>query len=374
MSKLNVGIVGCGMIVNPYLKACGESAQLALVACADLIEERAVEACGKYRENGWGEARACSYAEMLQDDGVDLVMNLTNPRAHFALNMQALEAGKHVHAEKPLAVKREEGQRLLDAARKNGVRLGCAPDTFLGSGHQTARAIVDRGDIGEPTAVSLFFCGGGPDGYHQDPEFFFEEGAGPMFDVGVYVLTDTIQLLGPVQRVSALTKKTWEERTILSKKKQGQSMPVLVPTHCTASLAFESGVLGTFIASFDMKGGHHLPHIEIYGTEGTLAVPDPIGFGGKPKLFRPAEREKGWQEIEPTHGYTGNSRGIGAADMAAAVEAGRPHRASGELAYHVLDVGLSVYDSADAGRAVDVASTVARPPAFAEGLVADVTG
>ena len=372
MRAFKVGLVGCGMIRNPYLRACEESKWLDLVACADLIQERAKEACKDYEDNGWGKPVACSYDEMLASGDIDLVMNITNPKAHFSLNLRALEAGKHVHAEKPLCVTRKEGRQLVAAAKANNVRLSCAPDTFLGTGHQTARALIDSGAIGEPTAVALFFCGGGPDGYHQDPEFFFEEGGGPMFDVGVYILTDTIHLLGPVKRVSGMTKKTWEERTILSEKKRGQKMPVLIPTHCTASLEFESGVLGTMVTSFDMKGGHHLPNIEVYGTEGTIRVPDPNQFGNKPLLMRTEERDKGWQEIDATHGYSGNSRGIGGADLSAAVQNDRPHRAGIDLAYHVLDVGLSVYDSANSGSTVEVESTPAQPQAMPDGVVEDI--
>jgi len=370
---MNVGIVGCGMIVNPYLQACGESRWLNLVACADLVEDRAAAACAKTAENGWGNPDVCSYEEMLADRNVDLVMNLTNPKAHFGLNIRALEAGKHVHAEKPLCVTREEGRRLLDAAGKNNVRLGCAPDTFLGSGHQTARALIDNGAIGEPASVTMFFAGGGPDGYHEDPEFFFQAGAGPLFDVGVYCLTDVINLLGPVQKVSAMAKTTFSERTVLSKKKYGQKFKVEVPTHVSASLEFANGVVGTFVTSFDIKGGHHLPLIEIYGTEGTLCVPDPNGFGGKPAIFRTAEAGSGWQEVEPTHGYGGTSRGIGAADIAAAVAGERTHRATGELAFHVLDVGLAMYESSDSGRAMEVACKLERPPAFPEGVTADIS-
>lgn len=369
---MNVGIVGCGMIVNPYLQSCGESQWLNLTACADLIDERAEAACAKCADNGWGTPAPCTYDDMLADKNIDIVMNLTNPKAHFPLNLRALEAGKHVHAEKPLCVTREEGRHLLEAAEKHKVRLGCAPDTFLGSGHQTARALIDSGAIGEVSSVTLFFVGGGPDGYHEDPEFFFEAGGGPLFDVGVYCLTDVINLLGPVKKVSGMTKITFAERMVLSKKKYGQTISVEVPTHVSASLEFANGVIGTFVTSFDVKGGHHLPLIEVHGSEGSLSVPDPNQFGGKPLILRTAEREKGWQEVEPTHGYGGGCRGIGAADIAAAVANGRAHRASGDLAYHVLDVGLSIYDSADSGKTVNVSSAPERPSALPEGVTADM--
>jgi len=369
---MNVGIVGCGMIVKPYLRACGESKWLNLAACSDLLEERAAAACAMAAENGWGSPRVRGYEEILADGEIDLVLNLTNPKAHFDLNMRALEAGKHVHAEKPLCVSREEGRELLQCAAGNNVRLGCAPDTFLGSGHQTARALIDDGAIGEPLSITLFFVGGGPDGYHEDPEFFFQAGAGPMFDVGVYCLTDVINLLGAVKKVAGMTSTAWDERTVLSRKKYGRKFKVEVPTHVSASLEFANGTVGTFVTSFDIKGGHHLPRIEIYGTEGTLCVPDPNGFGGKPVLFRTAEADKGWREIEPTHGYGGGNKGIGAADMAAAIAGDRVHRAGGDLAFHVLDVGLSIYESSDSGKAVDVTSSVERPLAFPAGVTPDI--
>ena len=369
---MNVGIVGCGMIVTPYLRACGESKWLNLAACSDLVEERSAAACDKAAGNGWGSPQVRGYDEILADGEIDFVINLTNPAAHFSLNMRALEAGKHVYAEKPLCVTREEGRRLLETSARNNVRLGCAPDTFLGSGHQTARALLDAGTIGEPSSAALFIAGGGPDDYHETPELFFQHGAGPLFDLGVYSLTDAINLLGPVKKVAGLTKTTFTERTVLTPKNFGRKFKVEVPTHVSASLEFAGGVVGTFIASFDVRGGHHLPHIEVYGAEGTLYVPSPNGFGGRPLLFRAGEADQGWREIEPTHGYGGSSRGIGAADIAAAVAGGRAHRAAGELAFHVLDVGLSIYESADSGKAVEVASSTARPAAFPEGITPDI--
>jgi predicted dehydrogenase len=373
MRKFNVGLVGCGMIRKPYLQACAESQWLSLAACADLQTERAAQAAREYAEKGLPAPRVCTFDEMLADKQIDLIMNITNPRAHFPINIRALEAGKHVHAEKPLCITREEGKQMIRAARKNRVRLSCAPDTFLGSGHQTARALIDRGDIGVPTAVSLFFVGGGPDGYHEDPELFFQAGAGPMFDVGVYILTAAVNLLGPIKRVCGFSKITFPERTVLSQKKYGQKFRVEVPTHVTASLEFASGVLGTMVTSFDMKGGNHLPRIEVYGTEGTLVAPDPNGFGGKSQILRTTEQAKGWQDIEPAGGYGGKSRGIGAADLSAAVQNKRPQRAGIDLSYHVLDVGLSILESAERGKAVNVRSKVERPqPLSPSAIVADI--
>ena len=244
MKTLNVGLVGCGMIRRQYLQACGESKWLNLVACADKIEARAAEACKQAAENGWGTPEPCSYEAMLARDDVHLVMNITNPKAHYPLNLMALEAGKHVYAEKPLCLTREEGQKLMAAADAAGVRLGCAPDTFLGAGHQSARALLDAGAIGEPTAGLLVFVGGGPDGYHEFPELFFQAGAGPLFDIGVYSLTMAINLLGPVKRVTAFTKITFPERKNVKETSPGFGtlFKVEVPTHIAGTLEFANGV------------------------------------------------------------------------------------------------------------------------------------
>ena len=370
MEAMNVGIVGCGMIAGDYYKACGESKWLNPMACADLVQSRAEAGCIAFKDNGWGEPSVCSYDEMLANKDIELIFNITTPKAHHPLTLAALNAGKHVYLEKPIAVTREQGQELLAAAKANNVRIGCAPDTWLGCGNQTARAVLDSGIIGEPTAASFFFVGGGPDGYHQDPEFFYQAGGGPMFDVGVYSVSHAVNLLGAVKRVSAFTKKTWTERTILSEKKKGQKMKVEVPTHVSANLEFANGTIATFMTSFDVRGTHSLPLMEIYCTEGSLFLPDPNGFGGQVTVHVKDGEKK---VVEHTHGHSKGVRGVGAADLVAAVRNGRDTRASGEVAYHVLDIGLSLYDSADTGSAVELASTMDRPALMPEGLVEDIT-
>jgi predicted dehydrogenase len=333
---------------------------------------RAEAACKTFAEKGWGTPTACSYDEMLLRDDVDLVLNLTNPKVHYDLNRRALEAGKHVHAEKPLTVTREEGRKLLETAATHGRRLGCAPDTFLGTGHQTARALIDAGAIGKPASLTLFMIGRGPDGYHEDPEFFYQAGGGPLFDVGVYYITDAVHLLGPVRRVTGMTKTTFAERTVLSEKKRGRTFPVEVPTHVTGCLEFACGALGTLIASFDNRGSHRLPRIEIHGTEGSLSVPDPNQFGKNPELFRSGEEDKGWQEMPFTHGCSRGCRGLGAAELVAAEASGRPHRTSGALAFHVLDICVALHESAEAGRAVELEPGCEQPAIMPEGVVDDI--
>ncbi len=375
MKAMNVGLVGCGMIRKPYIQVCGESKWLNLAACADLRQDRAEDACKQADENGWGRPVPASFEDMLANPEIDIIMNVTNPKAHYPLNIKALEAGKHVHAEKPLCLTRDEGKKLLDAASANNVRLSCAPDTFLGDSHQTARALIDSGAIGTPTAGTLFFMGGGPDGYHEFPELFYQAGAGPMFDIGVYSLTMAINLLGPISRVSAMTKKTWEQRKNLKEESPGfgEMFDVEVPTHVTGLLEFENNVIVTFVTSFDIKGGQRLPYMEVYGTEGTISTGNPNNFNDTVAVKRCKAENPEWEDAPMTNGYSGKSRGIAAADIAAAVAYGRPHRASGELAYHVLDVGLSLYEAADSGKTVAVESTVERPLAMPEGVTPDIT-
>ena len=373
MRPVNVGIVGCGMIAEKtYFRACGEFSLLNPVACADLEPERAEKGCTAIAENGWGTAVVCSYEKMLANEDIDLVLNLTNPKSHYSLNMRALTAGKHVHSEKPLAVTNEEGKEQLEAARQHNVRLSCAPDTFLGTGHQTARALVDAGAIGEPSAVTLFMVGAGPDGYHEYAEMFFEAGAGPLMDTGVYWLTTAINILGPVARVTAFSKTTFPERTVLHPAREGVKFRPESPTHVTGALEFANGVLGTIIASFDNRGGHHLPDVEIHGTEGSMQVPNPNQFGKSPLVIRHDRRDEGWKEMPATHGCERGIRGLGAAELAAAIGADRPHRASAELAYHVLDVCNAILESAESGQAVAVGSTVERPALMPDGPVSDV--
>jgi predicted dehydrogenase len=373
MDGMKAAVVGCGMIaVKQYFETLAHTRRLKVTACADLLPERAERACRLMEENAWGRPRPAAFEEILDDPDIGLVLNLTPPAAHHALNLRALRAGKHVYTEKPLALTREEGRAQIEAAAGRGVMLAGAPDTFLGCGHQSARALLDAGRIGEPSSVTLFALGAGPDGYHEDPEWFFKAGAGPLLDMGVYYLTDAVHLLGPIRRVSAFTKITFPERTVLSEKKRGQTFRVDVPTHVTAVLEFVSGVLGTLIASFDTVGGHHLWPIEIHGTEGSMAVPDPNGFAGDVQ-WRAARRRGPWEVVEPTCGLRTLGRGAGAADLAAAAAAGRRPRASAELAYHVLDVCLAIYASAASGRAVNVDSTVQRPAPLPARLDDDIT-
>ncbi len=360
MQPLRVGIIGCGTISGIYLKNGQRFEAYDVVACADLLLERARARAEEYRV-----PKACSVAELLADPEIDLVLNLTVPSVHAEISLAALEAGKSVYTEKPLAIRREDGRRLLAVAHERGLHVGCAPDTFLGGGLQTCRKLVDDGWIGEPVGATAFMMGRGPERWHPDPDFFYQPGAGPMFDMGPYYLTALMHLLGPVRRITASARVSFPERTILSEPRAGASITVRTPTHVAGVMDFAGGPVGTLITSFDVWASQ-VPRIEVYGAEGTLSVPDPNTFGGPVRICRAGSDE--WSELPLTHGYSENSRGLGLADMAAAIRSGRPHRASGELAYHVLDCMQAFLDASDENRHVELASTCQRPAPLPLGL------
>lgn len=354
MRKTRLGIVGCGNISGIYLKNCHQTFKnTEVVACADLLPEKAAE-----RAKEFGIAKVLMVEELLADREIDVVVNLTVPKAHATVALAALKAGKHVYGEKPLAVTRADGQSILAAARKAGRLAGSAPDTFLGAGIQTCRKLIDDGWIGQPVAATAFMLCRGHESWHPSPEFYYEVGGGPMLDMGPYYLTALVNLIGPVARVTGSTRATFPTRTITSQPKAGKVVSVETPTHLTGILDFANGAVGTIITSFDVWSCN-LPRIEIYGTEGSLAVPDPNCFGG-PVLIRRHDMKE-WQEMPLTHGYAENSRGIGVADLAAAAASGRPHRASAELACHVLDVMLAFQEASESGRHVRIASTCPQP-------------
>jgi predicted dehydrogenase len=360
--KVRAGIIGCGVISGIYLKNLPTFDAVEVVACADLVLERA-----QARAAEFGVPRACSPEALLADSAVDLVVNLTIPKAHAGVALAAVDAGKSVYNEKPLAVERSQGEELLCRAQAKGVRVGGAPDTFLGGGIQTCRKLIDDGAIGEPVAATAFFAGHGHEHWHPDPAFYYQVGGGPMFDMGPYYLTALVSLLGPIRRVAGSARITFPERTITSKPKEGETIRVETPTHVAGTVDFRSGAIGTVITSFDVWS-HSLPRLEIYGSEGTLAVPDPNTFGGPVRIR--TGREKEWQDVPETHGWTQNSRGLGAADMATALRSGRPHRASGALAFHVLDAMHAFLDASREGRAIDLQSTCERPAPLPVGLSA----
>lgn len=361
MNKMKVGIIGCGKISGIYMENCHRFDILELYAVADLDQGRAEE-----QAVAFNVPHVYSVDEILADPEIELIINLTIPGVHADVCLSALEAGKHVYVEKPLAVTREQGQAVLDLAHQKGLLVGCAPETFFGSGIQTSLKLIEDGVIGSPVAATAFMMSRGHEHWHPDPEFYYAVGGGPMFDMGPYYLTALVQLLGPIAAISGMTGKAMDQRTITSEKKRGQTIPVDIPTHVAGLLRFKQGAVGTLITSFDIFGGSTLPPIEVYGTQGTLQVPDPNTFGGPVRYRLLGEQE--WTEVPLLPGYQENTRGIGVADMAYAIRSGRPHRASGELAYHVLEAMWAFHDSSDQQTVYPMQSTCLRPAALPENL------
>lgn len=352
MTKLGIGVIGCGTISRAYLRAMKRFGMIELRAVADM-RSPAAEALGA--EFGVPGLRV---DQLLRRDDVDVVVNLTVPLAHTDVSLAVLRAGKHVHSEKPLGVDVADARKVVDLAAERGLRVGCAPDTFLGGGHQTVRKLIDDGAIGTPVAGTAFFMCPGHERWHPAPGFYYLRGGGPMLDMGPYYLTNLVQLLGPVASVMGSASRTRAERVVTSEPLRGTRIPVEVATHVAGTLEFASGALVSVAMSFDVPKHRHTP-MEIYGTEGSLLVPDPNQFGGDVQLARTGGD---FAPVPPTHANTdGEYRSIGVADMAAAILAGRPHRASGALALHVLEAIEAIQRSAAEGRRVTLTTSVERP-------------
>ena len=360
VSPVKVGIIGCGAISGAYFGQMRKFPILQTVACADLLPARAAA-----RAQEFDVPRACTPAELLADPEIEIVVNLTIPVAHYQVALAALEAGKSVWNEKPLALNRDQARPLLAAAQERGLLVGCAPDTFLGGGYQTCIKLIRDGAIGEPVGTSSFMMSHGHESWHPDPEFYYQPGGGPMFDMGPYYLTALVAMLGPVRRLAGLTRTTFPERLITSQPKHGQRIVVEVPTHVLGLLEFANDAQGSIATTFDVWASE-LHNTEVYGTEGTLWAPDPNGPGGPVFLQRAGEKER--REIPLTHGYAGSSRSLGVADMAYALRYGRPFRPSGELAFHVLDIMQSLHESSDQGRYVVLESTCSQPAPLPLGI------
>jgi predicted dehydrogenase len=363
MKKVKVGVIGCGNISGIYFKNGKLLEILDIVACSDLYMKRA-----KAKAEEFGIPRACTVEELLSDTDIQIVLNLTTPEAHAEVSLAALKAGKNVYSEKPLAISRKDGKAILDTAKSKGLLVGCAPDTFMGGGIQTCRKLIDDGWIGEPIGATAFMTCHGHESWHPDPEFYYKAGGGPMLDMGPYYLTALVNLIGPIQRITGSARITFPERIITSSPKYGTKITVDTPTHIAGVIDFENGAIGTIITSFDVWAAQ-LPRIEIYGTEGSLEVPDPNTFGG-PVYVRRKDSSQ-WSEIPLTHGFSENSRGIGLADMAYALAGNRSHRANGDMAYHVLDVMLGFLDASNNNNHYKVESTCKRPAPLPVGLPAN---
>ena len=354
---VKVGLIGAGVISSIYLENAAWLTPIDITAIADIRPDAAASQAEKFNI-----PKAYSVEELLADPEIEAVLNLTIPGAHGEIGLQALQAGKSIYNEKPLALTRDEARKMLALAQEKGLRVGCAPDTFMGAAIQTCRKLIDEGAIGRPVAATAFMMGPGHESWHPNPEFLYKAGGGPMFDMGPYYLTALVTLLGPVTAVSGMVSKGQEQRTITSQPLAGTVIDVDVPTHIAGLMTFANGSIGTIVTSFDVPGHDH-PHIEIYGTEATISVPDPNRFDGVVCLKGPRQN---WEELPLTHDYARNVRGIGLADMAAAWRNGREHRANGQLAYHVLDLMYAFHDAAAEQTQITMSSTCERPEPMAQ--------
>lgn len=357
---VGVGIIGCGNISPAYLKAAQGFPVLAIKGLAD-ANSAAAEARGE--EFG---LPARSVEDLLRDPEIELIINLTTPKSHVEVGLPAIAAGKHVYSEKPLATTFADAERLIRAAEQAKKLVGCAPDTFLGGGHQTCRRLIDAGRIGIPVGGTAYFMCPGHERWHPNPGFYYEVGGGPMLDMGPYYITALVNLLGPVEHVSGMVSMPRHRREITSEPLRGRMIAVEVPTHVAGILQFACGAIVQIATSFDVPGHRHTP-IELYGTEGTLLVPDPNRFGG-PVQFLAKGGE--WEEIKVDAPYgDGNYRSIGAADLALAIRTGRAHRASGTLAQHVLEMMEAFGRSSESGRHIAMTTRIDRPAPLADSLV-----
>ncbi len=354
-TPVKVGVIGCGAISNTYFQGCKTFPILEVVHVADLDLARAEAQAVKY-----GIPRHGNVEGLLADPEVELVVNLTVPKVHAEVNLAAIRAGKHVYCEKPFSISRAEGAPVIKAANERGVLIGSAPDTFLGNSHQACRKLIDDGAIGKPLSAVAFMTSPGVERWHPNPGFYYDIGGGPMFDMGPYYLTALVNLMGPMRRVSGSTGIGFAERLITSQPFAGTKIEVKTPTHLAGTVDFQSGAIATVVMSFDVWASH-LPRIEIYGTEGTLAVPDPNGTGGAVLLRRSEHRE--WRDMQVTHTAMAG-RGAGVADMAYAVRFGRPHRTNGDLAFHVVDAMQAFEESSNSGCHIPLATTCAQPAAL----------
>jgi predicted dehydrogenase len=350
VSAVGVGIVGAGVISRHYLRHLARCPDVAVRHVSDVDVERARAAADEF-----GVPAAGTVAEQLARPDVELVVNLTVPAAHAEVAEAALAAGKHVYGEKPLALDPAAGAKLLALAAERGLRVGNAPDTFLGAGLQSARRALDDGVIGRPVSVATVLQGPGPEAWHPNPDFYYQVGGGPLFDMGPYYLTALVGMFGPVTRVAGSARRARERRLIGSGPRAGVEVVVDVATHVTALLDFAGGVSASSTFSFDSSMPRAV--IEVIGTEGTLSVPDPNRFDGPARVHRVGD--DGWRDLPVSGSELG--RGMGVVELARALRTGEPHRASGELAGHVLDTMAAILDSAGSGAFRPVSSTVDRP-------------
>lgn len=374
---LNVGLIGTGRISDIYLQNCSSFPEISIVACGSLDFEESHRKAMQY-----DIPKVASPEDIIADDSIDCILNLTIPAVHAEVSMAALVAGKHVYSEKPFATTTQDGQRILDLAAAKGLTVGNAPDTFLGGRWQTARKLVDSGAIGTPIGCMVHVGTHGVERHNPNPDFYYQPGGGPLLDLGPYYLTAMVFLMGPIRRVSGMASRSFDKRQIENGPRNGEWMNVEVDTHSLSMMQFASGAIGNMTISFDIWDSES-PRFEVYGTEGTICIPDPDPVHGANNFHgpvwyrtrqtsrwefqpRPTDRPADWLEADNTHGFNANSRGLGLLDMAYALNEGRAPRASGELAQHILEVMLGIETSPKQGGFVDIASDCVIPPPLSE--------
>lgn len=346
MAQLGIGVIGCGAISGIYLKNLSTFAGVKLVCLHDQDQAKADVKAAEYG------VTACSLDQMLSNDKVDIVCNLTTPLNHYAVGIAALRAGKHLYSEKPLAVNEQDATELIELAKEKGLKIASAPDTVLGAGIQTCRKLIDQGVIGQPVGFNAFMMCPGHESWHPDPAFYYATGGGPLFDMGPYYLSALVNLLGPVVEVSGFVATTFTERTITSAPKQGEKIKIETPTHLVTALRMRSKVLGQLTTSFDTMSPTSLPPIEIYGTEGSMRVPDPNGFGGDVEILKKGSTE--WVTAPLEFSYPDNKRGLGVLDLALAVRENCEPRASGLVALHCVQVMHAAHATDQLGQTIPV--------------------
>jgi len=366
---LNVGVIGCGNISAAYLELASQFAGYKIAACADINRTLADERAAEFGCISMG------VDELLSDKAIDLVVNLTVPNAHFEVTRNAVMAGKHVYSEKPYVLSLEQGMELRELSRQQGVRIGSAPDTFLGGAHQKARELVDAGEIGKIVGGSCYFYSHGMEDWHPHPDFFYQPGGGPVLDMGPYYVSNLIQLLGPVKHVMAMSNKPFSKRTISSEPRAGEQIDVDVQTTYNAILEFEQGAQITFGSSWDVWSSEN-NLIEIHGTKKSMVVPNPNHFGGDVRVSD-GNSEQSFDPLQtlskPNHPdaqgvLKSNYRGIGLADMAVAIAQEREHRCNGDLALHVIDTLMCIEQSAASGKLRNTSTTCNRPEALPDSV------
>lgn len=363
MTTLGVGIIGCGNISAAYLRLGPLFNGIALRAVADLNS-----AAAEARAAEFG-VRAETVEALLAADDIDIIVNLTVPAAHFSVSKAALEAGKHVYSEKPFVLSVDEGKTLLALAEAKGLRVGSAPDTFLGGAHQAARATLDSGAVGQIVGGTCHVMSHGMEQWHPNPDFFFKPGGGPILDLGPYYVANLVQLLGPVKHISAMSSAGFAERTIGNGPREGERIGVETPTNVHALMEFANGAIITLGASWDVWAHRHA-NMELYGTEGSLYVPDPNFFGGVVQQVQPGDEPAEIGDdghpfgVANQDGGQANYRMAGLADMAMAIGEGRDHRCNGTLALHVIDVLTTILRAGETGERLTLSTTCERPAAL----------